>query len=208
MPDVHAIDEFAVFESATPSIVRSIKQRDLLNTWLRLYARAQQTPQIADYHPERMSDELLELALFAVDHAVSPPRLIFERESMRMAAALGHASNGRVLDDYLGPQMAAIVMPVYYECISRALPVYTIFAFEDVHGRKVDYERLLLPFADGQHVDHIIASHKNISEDGNFEINNLMRVESLPAPQLLAVIDRDLVLRLPGRGSAQDISFD
>lgn len=197
-----------MFESATPSIVKSIKQRDLLNTWLRLFATAQQAPRITDYQPERMSDELLELALFVVDHTASPPRLVFERESMRMAAALGHASNGRALDDYLGPQMAAIVMPVYYTCISRALPVYTIFAFEDVHGRKVDYERLLLPFSDGRHVSHIIASHKNISEDGGFEINNLMRVDSLPAPQLLAIIDRDLVLRPPGRGSAQDISFD
>jgi hypothetical protein len=27
------------FESANPTIVKSIKQRDLLNTWLRLYAR-------------------------------------------------------------------------------------------------------------------------------------------------------------------------
>ncbi len=27
------------FESAQPSVVKSIKQRDLLNTWLRLYAR-------------------------------------------------------------------------------------------------------------------------------------------------------------------------
>lgn len=197
-----------VLESATPSIVKSIKQKDLLNTWLRLYAREQKLPQIAEYSPERMSDELLELALFNVDHSVAPPRLIFERESVRMAAALGHASNGRTLDDYLGPRLGAIVMPVYYACISRALPVYTIFTFEDVHGRKVDYERLLLPFSDGAHVSHVIASHKNISEDGNFEINNLMRVDSLPVPQLLAVIDRDLVLRPPGRASAQDISFD
>lgn len=196
-----------VFESATPSIVRSIKQKDLLNTWLRLYGREQKLPQIEEYNPERMSDELLELALFLVDYTMTPPRLIFERESMRMAAALGHASNGRALDEYLGPQMAAIVMPIYYECIDRALPAYTIFKFEDVHGRKVDYERLLLPFSDGQRVSHIMASHKNISEDGNFEINNLMR-DSLPVPQLLAIINRDLVLRPPGRVSAQDISFD
>ena len=44
------------FESATPSIVKSIKQRDLLNTWLRLYARAQSLPRIADYQPERFED--------------------------------------------------------------------------------------------------------------------------------------------------------
>lgn len=196
-----------MFESATPSVVRSIKQKDLLNTWLRLYATEQRLPRISDFHPERMSDEIPDLALFIVDHSVSPPRLIFERESQRMIAALGHSSNGRPLDDYLGPQMAAIVMPIYYECIQRALPAYTIFSFEDAQGRKVDYERMLLPFSEGQGVSHIVASHKNISEDGNFEINNLMR-DSLPVRQLMSIIDRDLFHRGPGRVSAQDIAFD
>ena len=34
------------FESAKPSVVKSIKQRDLLNTWLRLYARDGSLPRI------------------------------------------------------------------------------------------------------------------------------------------------------------------
>jgi hypothetical protein len=29
------------FQSANPSVVKSIRQRDLLHTWLRLYARGQ-----------------------------------------------------------------------------------------------------------------------------------------------------------------------
>ncbi len=41
------------FDSARPSIVKSIKQRDLLNTWLRLYARAQELPSLGlDTLPE------------------------------------------------------------------------------------------------------------------------------------------------------------
>ena len=46
------------FESANPSVVKSIKQRDLLNTWLRLYAREQMMPRIEEYQPERLDDEL------------------------------------------------------------------------------------------------------------------------------------------------------
>ena len=45
------------FESANPSVVKSIRQRDLLNTWLRLYARAQSLPRIEEYQPERLEDE-------------------------------------------------------------------------------------------------------------------------------------------------------
>jgi len=38
------------FESATPSVVKSIKQRDLLNTWIRLHLRDQRLPRLADSH--------------------------------------------------------------------------------------------------------------------------------------------------------------
>jgi hypothetical protein len=36
------------FQSANPSVVKSIKQRDLLNTWLRLYARERVLPRIGE----------------------------------------------------------------------------------------------------------------------------------------------------------------
>ena len=45
------------FESAGPAIVKSIKQRELLNFWLRLYARHERLPAFADYSPERLADE-------------------------------------------------------------------------------------------------------------------------------------------------------
>jgi len=67
-----------------------------------------------------------------------------------------------------------------------------------------------LPFSDGDGVTHIIASLKTISEDGGFEIKNLMRGnDSLPTPKLRSVIDRDLFHRAPGRIAAGDvIGFD
>ena len=65
------------FESANPSIVKSIKQRDLLNTWLRLYAREQSLPRIDEYKPERIEEEFPDLVFFNVE-SVQPPRLIIE----------------------------------------------------------------------------------------------------------------------------------
>jgi len=137
------------FESASPSVVKSIKQRDLLNTWLRLFARNQAPPCRGEYQPERIEDEL--------------PDLVF-------------------------------------------LPAYTIATIDDTYGRMVAYERLLLPFAEGGHVTHIIASLKTISEDGGFEIRNLMRGnENLPVPKLRSIIDRDLFHLAPGRIQSGDI---
>lgn len=193
------------FESAKPSVVKAIKQRDLLNTWLRLYAPTQSMPRIDEYQPERLEDELPDLVFYTVDTASEPPRLTIQSDGTRMSNAYGHTGKGKFLDEYVGPRLAPFVMPVYHQCVKRALPVYTIANIDDAYGRIVAYERLLLPFSEGAGVTHIIASLKTISEDGGFEIKNLMRgSDSLPKPKLRVVIDRDLFHRAPGRIAAGD----
>jgi hypothetical protein len=123
-----------------------------------------------------------------------------------MSTAYGHTGKGRLLDEYLGARIAPVVMPVYHECVRRALPVYTIANIDDVYGRIVAYERLLLPFSQGAQVTQVIASLKTISEDGGFEIRNLLRGnDALPTVKLRAVIDRDLFHRAPGRIPAGDV---
>jgi hypothetical protein len=198
------------FDSANPSVVKSIKQRDLLNTWLRLYARDLLLPRIEQYQPERLTEELPDLVYYTVDAKEQPPRLTIQSDGTRMSSAYGHTGKGRYLDEYLGPRLAPVVMPVYYECLKRALPVYTIAHIDDIYGRIVAYERLLMPFSEAGAVSHVIASLKTISEDGGFEIKNLMRGnDTLPRPKLRTVIDRDLFHRLPGRIATYDvIEFD
>jgi hypothetical protein len=194
------------FQSANPTVVKSIKQRDLLNTWLRLYARDQKVPRKAEYEPSRIEDEIPDLVYYTVEASEQSPRLLIDSDGTRMSTAYGHTGKGRYLDEYLGPRLAPIVMPVYFECIARALPIYTIAHIDDIYGRIVAYERLLLPFSEDGNVRHIIASLKTISEDGNFEIKNLMRGnDTLPTPKLRAVIDRDLFHRAPGRIPAGDV---
>ena len=194
------------FQSANPSVVKSIKQRDLLNTWLRLYARVQGLPRVEDYQPERLAHELPDLVYYTVDITQQPPRLTIQSDGTRMSGAYGNTGKGRTLDEYLGKRLKPVVMPVYYECVRRGLPVYTISMIDDIYGRAVAYERLLLPFSNGNGISDIIASLKTISEDGGFEIKNLMRGnDTLPVPKLRTIIDRDLVHRAPGRIPAGDV---
>ena len=193
------------FESANSSVVKSIKQRDLLNTWLRLYAREQQLPRIDEYQPSRLADELPDLVYYTVENT-QPPRLTIQSDGTRISNAYGHTGKGKYLDEYIGARLVPVVMPVYHECIKRALPVYTISNIDDIYGRIVAYERLLLPFSEGSGVTHVIASLKTICEDGGFEIKNLMRGnDSLPTAKLRTVIDRDLFHRAPGRIPAGDV---
>jgi hypothetical protein len=123
-----------------------------------------------------------------------------------LSVAYGYTGRGRYLDEYLGVRLAPLVMPLYQQCVSRALPVYSVSHVDDTSGRVVAYERLLLPFSENGGVTHIIASFKTISEDGSFEIINLMRAnDALPTPKLRAVIDRDLFHRMPGRIASADV---
>jgi hypothetical protein len=194
------------FESANPTIVKSIKQRDFLNTWLRLYARGHTLPRIDEFQPARIEDELPDLVFLRVEKA-EPSRLIIERDGVRMTSAFGNSGAGRYLDEYFGARLAPLIMPIYQECLHRALPVYTIANVDDAYGRNVAYERLLLPFSErGCGVTDVLASLKTISEEGGFEIRNLMRGnDSLPTTTSRAVIDRELFHRTPGRIAAGDL---
>ena len=186
--------------SANPTVVKSIKQRELLNSWIRLYAREQRMPRFEDYRPERLDDELPDLVYFIVDAAQEPPRFTIESDGTRILTAYGNTGKGKRLEDYFGARLAAMVMPVYHACVERRLPVYTIAHIDDINGRVVAYERLLMPFGAGGVVTHLIASLKTISEAGGFEMKNLMRDHAaLPRPILRAVIDRDLDHRPQGR---------
>ncbi|MBB4368108.1 hypothetical protein GGD63_000877 [Bradyrhizobium sp. cir1] len=194
------------FASAAPSVVKSIRQRDLLNTWLRLYARQQVAPAIWEYQPARLEEELSDLIYYTVDNSAALPRLIIQSEGTRISYAYGHTGKGVPLDEYIGPRLAPSVMPVYHECVARGLPVYSVADVDDIYGRVVAYERLLLPFQTDGQVCHVIASLKTFCEDGGFEIKNLMRGnDALPRPKLCAVIDRDLFHRVPGRIAAADL---
>lgn len=188
------------FESASPAVVKSIKQRELLNFWLRLYARHDRLPTFDEYQPERISEEAADLVAYTVHGKAETRRFRIESEGTRMSRAYGTTGKGRYLDDYVGPKLAPFIVPVYHECVRQRLPVYTISKVTDLYGRKVDYERLLMPFSDGAGITHILASLKTISDDGGFEIKNLMRGNDvLPVYQMLAAIDRDLFHKLPGK---------
>ncbi|MCK1710101.1 MULTISPECIES: hypothetical protein [unclassified Bradyrhizobium] len=194
------------FASAAPAVVKSIRQRDLLNTWLRLYARQQIVPAIWEYQPARLEEELSDLIYYTVDHSTPAPRLTIQSEGSRISRAYGHTGKGVLLDDYIGPRLVPFVMPIYYECVARGLPVYSVADVDDIYGRIVAYERLLLPFQTDGKVCHIIASLKTFCEDGGFEIKNLMRGnDALPRPKVHALIDRDLFHRAPGRIAAADV---
>jgi hypothetical protein len=176
-------------EQATPSIVRDIRQRALLNGWLQLAAvNAPPTP--ADFHVERFQHKDDEVVFYAVvrqdDGSV---RFRIDHDGNFLARAFGSSGRGQFVDDYIAPNLVPVLLPAYAECESRKLPVYMILKIKDEAGRAVSYQRLLLPFAEGGVVTRIMTSLKASSEDGSFELGNLLSgIYSTPETEIAALI--------------------
>jgi hypothetical protein len=201
------------FRSANPSVIRSIKQRELLDTWLRALRRAGPLPGLADFNPERVGDELCDMMSFAVEGEGCAARFVITHEGARLTSAYGSEHiepakrTNRYLDERIGPERYARVLPCYRACLSFRRPTYSISAVRDADGREVTYERLLLPFGGRDAVKAIVGSYKAISIEGNFRIGHLMGADSAAAPVRLvnAVIDRELPQPPVGVRAANDI---
>jgi hypothetical protein len=178
-------------QSADASIVRSIRQRQLLNAWLRLFAKGGRMPGIERYEVDRLEEEKPDMIFYTVTYERGTPRYLVTFDGQRLIDAFGVTGTGRYLEDVIGPERAATTLPVYDECVARCRPSYSVRRVIDVEGREVDYERLLLPFGADGRVSEIIASLKTISADGGFQQRNLMRAEPAPPQHFIcAIIDR------------------
>jgi len=201
-------DEPAPFMGATIEVIRAIQQRNLLNKWLSLYAPLQRAPPFEEFHLECDETDCASAVMYSVKIENGRQRIMIDSGGTRLAKAYGAVGIGRELGEYLGPKLINVVMPIYEECIRRELPVYTVSRLHDRDNRKVDLERLLLPFSDGKRITRIFASFETISPEGHFEIGKLMR-ERIPIDVVRAVIDKKLSFTPPPRISPRDkIEFE
>ena len=198
------------FESAYPSVVRSIKQRELLNAWLRAAAKHRPLPLMGDFQPNRVSDELDDMMGFDVAGEGESARFLITQEGARLTATYGNdhidpsKRTNRYLDDAIGPERYTRVVGLYRACLKHKRPAYSISTVQDADDKDVTYERLLLPFGRGDTIEQIIGTYKSISIEGGFKINNLMGLKPKSDPVILirAIIDRDLV---PSRVSSDEV---
>ncbi len=201
------------FASANPSVVRSIKQRVLLNAWLRALRHPHLLPAATDFQPDGLDDEFADIMCFDVQGAGETARFFITKDGSRLAAAYGYehldaaARVNHYLDDAVDPVVYARVLPCYRACVTRKRPTYSIASVRDTDGKEVSFERLLLPFGSGDTVENIIGSYKAISIEGGFKIENLMglRADAHPVRLLNAVIDLELTRRPAGVRISDDI---
>jgi hypothetical protein len=195
------------FESADSSIVRSIRQRDLLNAWSRLFRRERTMPLLHQYQPESLGEEMADLMYYEVRRGSGDIRFMILHGGTNLASAFGTGkSEGHFVDDIVGAERAKFIVPYLLPAIETHRPVYTVSSVSDVGGVPVSYERLVLPFGAADTVQHLIVSLKTISIEGRFETRDLMRADKNgPAYSVCAVIDREPQPAPPSMAIADEV---
>jgi len=188
------------FTGADPSIVKSIRQRYLLNEWLRAAGKRQPMPLVRDFQLDRVDDEMADMMGYDVVGEADGARFLITHQGARLATTYGNervdpGERRRFLDEAIGPERYANVVDIYRTCLRHKRPVYSISTVDDADGKEVSYERLLMPFGEGEAVQQIIGSFKSISIEGGIKISNLMGLRPKAEPVILvrAIIDRAFV---------------
>jgi hypothetical protein len=182
------------FERALPSIVKSIRQRDLLNSWMRLNTSKTSLPRLADYDTSRMTDDLIDMMTLEVVHTASGTRFRMIMESTTIDTGNNNPTQNTndpvYLDMALGPDRYPIILPYYEACLAHRRPIYSFSMVNDDKGKEVSYERLLLPFGEADRLTHIVGSLKTISIEGGFKIKDLATLKAEQSVSITrAVID-------------------
>jgi hypothetical protein len=200
------------FASADPSVIKSIRQRYLLNEWLRLAGKRPPMPLQRDFQLDRVDEETVDMMGYDVVGEADGARFLITHQGARLATTYGNervdpAERRRFLDEAIGPERYANVVDIYRTCLRHKRPVYSISTVDDADGKEVSYERLLMPFGSGEAVQQIIGSFKSISVEGGFKISNLMGLRPKAEPVILvrAIIDRAFVPAQAASHSSDEI---
>lgn len=179
------------FDNARPDMVRAVNQRWLLKFWTQNLA-GQRVPQWQNLDVDRLLGFQESLSfLDVVRDANGGMRFLirFHGETIRRAYA-SPDGRGRYLDEIVSAATCSIGLAPYEKAACDGLPIYTILQISDRQGRKVNAERLLLPFGrDGETADRILAAFEFICDDGAFDSDALLQFTDAPTIRLSAQIE-------------------
>ena len=177
------------FESRRPDVVRSVRQRWLLNYWERL-RKSRPVPLWKDLAAEEIGGMADGMQFCDIATDGTAMRFVIRFRGARITEAYGDC-DGKFLDETLPPLLREATLSTYRRAAESMRPVYTVCNTPDSTGRPVDFERLLLPFGDeGGRVHRILSMLEWVSIEGRFESRDLLKSQAAaPVYSLCSIID-------------------
>ncbi|MBI3506133.1 MAG: PAS domain-containing protein [Proteobacteria bacterium] len=135
--------------------IASVRPRALFDWWdTRRGARA--LPTRRDFFAEELVSWWPDLVFYDVERDGGASRFRFRVHGDNAAVADGGNFTGRFLDEVLPPESANQILHCYAAVLSTKLPLYSRSHRFSRDGHNIGFERLLLPFGDGE-VQQVLA---------------------------------------------------
>jgi hypothetical protein len=167
------------FMSARP--IRSDCHRALASHWDEL-AAGRRFPAFTEFKPEPGTYDAGRLVVWSIEGAgrLQKFRALYQGENV--AEVFNSAWAGKTMDQVVPMSLRRVTLDAAKECASSGCLIYTIVSTFDANNRRVDCERLLLPFGrDGSKVEQILASLQLKSVAGGIQRKKILNNFQLQA---------------------------
>jgi hypothetical protein len=158
------------FDVIPVQAVKSISQRNLALHWQTLHARSG-LPNFSDFSPGDRAHDPRQLLLWRVEQRDSPHGYRPLYGGDYVFEAFGPDATADSLPERLRETFKAGLD----QCAASASIIYMSIATSDPSGKRIECERLLLPFGSGSNVTHILASLQLVSIEGSFERRTIVQ---------------------------------
>jgi hypothetical protein len=162
------------FENTTIDKIKSPSQRALATYWDSL-AKDRLFPDFFDFKPEEHIHDAGQLVVWKVEREESRRRFRALYQGGKISKAVNFAWAGKTMDEVIPEYIRDFALDAANACALSGCVVYSVFSTWDTRGRRVDCERVLLPFGHGDvMVEQIVASLQLTSPQGDFDPHNIL----------------------------------
>jgi hypothetical protein len=146
--------------------IRSAEQRHLISVWDML-AGERAFPSFLKLKPDLQSFNPKQLVVWTIESAAGRRcyRALFN--GSHIGEVFNSAWAGKTMDSVIPEPLKDLAIEAADECAVTGCAIYTILSTTDGEGRRIDCERLLLPFGrNGGAVEQLVGSLQLVSAEG------------------------------------------
>ena len=158
-----------LFETTSLQPVKSVSQRALAAHWDRL-AAGRHFPALTEFSLEPGMHDPKQLVVWNIEGKGSQQKFRALYQGENVAEVFSSAWAGKTMEQVVPMSLRRFTIDAAKECAASGCLIYTILSTIDTDERRVDCERLLLPFGrDGSKVEQILASLQLVSVPGGVQ---------------------------------------
>lgn len=166
--------------------IKSASQRALASYWDQL-AAGRRLPAFAEFKPEPGMHDPKQLVVWNIEGEGRQLKFRALYQGENIAEVFSSSWAGKTMDEVVPMSLRKVAIGAAKECATSGCLIYTIVSTIDENERRVDCERLLLPFGrDGSKVEQILASLQLMSVPGGVRRSKILNNFRMQADLLLS----------------------